>query len=45
MRLPLKSKLYYKVGRYLPFLKIRPPEVDRKQVMTPAPRQKFADYE
>ncbi len=37
MRLPLKSQLYYKIGRYLPFLKIRPPEVDRKQVMTLRP--------
>lgn len=37
MRLPLKSQLYYKIGRHLPFLKIRPPEVDRKQVMTLRP--------
>jgi hypothetical protein len=37
MRLPLKSQLYYKIGRHLPFLKIRPPDVDRKQVMTLRP--------
>lgn len=37
MRLPLKSNLYYKIGRHLPFLKIRPPDVDRKQVMTLRP--------
>lgn len=26
---PLKTKLYYGLGKYLPFLKLRPPEVDR----------------
>src|SRR5579859_580012 len=33
MRLPLKTRLYYGIGKHLPFLKIRPPEVDRKAVM------------
>jgi hypothetical protein len=37
MRLPLKTQLYYKFGRYLPFLKIRPPEVDRSAVFTLRP--------
>lgn len=37
MRLPLKTRLYYGVGRYLPFLKIRPPDVDRGMVMTLRP--------
>ncbi len=33
MRMPLKTRLYYGVGRHLPFLKIRPPEVDRDAVL------------
>ena len=37
MRLPLKTQLYYKMGRYLPFLKIRPPELDRNAVFTLRP--------
>jgi hypothetical protein len=37
MRLPLKTQIYYKVGRWLPFLKIRPPEVDRNVVFTLRP--------
>lgn len=37
MRLPLKTRLYYTIGRHLPFLKIRPPEVDRSAVMTLRP--------
>ncbi|MCX6378847.1 MAG: PqqD family protein [Armatimonadetes bacterium] len=37
MRVPLKWKLYTAVGRYLPFLKIKPPEVDRKAAMTLRP--------
>ena len=34
MRLPLKTRLYYGLGRHLPFLKIQPPQVDRKAVLT-----------
>jgi hypothetical protein len=37
MRLPLKMQIYYKLGRWLPFLKIRPPEVDRGAVFTLRP--------
>ncbi len=37
MRVPLKWKLYSAAGRYLPFLKIKPPEVDRKAAMTLRP--------
>jgi hypothetical protein len=37
MRVPLKTRLYYGLGRHLPFLKIRPPQVDRKAVMTLRP--------
>jgi hypothetical protein len=37
MRLPLKYRLYYGVGRYLPFLKIRPPDVDRQGALTLRP--------
>jgi len=37
MRLPLKTRLYYGIGRHLPFLNIRPPEVDRKSAMTLRP--------
>lgn len=37
MRLPLKMQIYYKLGRYLPFLKIKPPEVDRNAVFTLRP--------
>ena len=37
MRLPLKMRLYYGIGRYLPFLKIRPPDVDRQATLTLRP--------
>ncbi|HLV78739.1 MAG TPA: PqqD family protein [Chthonomonadaceae bacterium] len=37
MRLPLKTRLYYTVGRHLPFLKIRPPDIDRRAVLTLRP--------
>lgn len=37
MRLPLRSKLAYKVGRYLPFLKLQPAAPDRQAVMTLRP--------
>ncbi|HZP80180.1 MAG TPA: PqqD family protein [Chthonomonadaceae bacterium] len=37
MRLPLKLRLYYGVGKYLPFLKIRPPQVDRQAALTLRP--------
>jgi hypothetical protein len=37
MRLPLKTRLYYGIGRHLPFLKIRPPEIDRQAAMTLRP--------
>ena len=37
MRLPLKMRLYYGIGRYLPFLKIRPPNVDRQATLTLRP--------
>jgi len=30
MALPLKMRLYYGLGKYLPFLKIRPPQGDRQ---------------
>ena len=33
MALDWKKKLYYGVGRHLPFLKIAPPEVDRQLAM------------
>jgi hypothetical protein len=33
MRLPLRYRLQYAAGRYLPFLKIRPPEPDRKAAL------------
>lgn len=33
MSLPLKTRLYYSIGRHLPFLKIGPPQVDRQMVM------------
>ncbi len=33
MAIPLKTRLYYGIGRHLPFLKIRPPQVDRKAAM------------
>lgn len=33
MSLPLKSRIYYGIGKYLPFLKIGPPQVDRQMVM------------
>ncbi len=37
MRMPLKTRLYYSIGRHLPFLKIRPPAVDRQAAMTLRP--------
>ena|SRR5579883_1946124 len=37
MPLPLKTRLYYGLGRHLPFLKIRPPQVDRQAAMTLRP--------
>ena len=37
MRLPLRTRLAYKVGRYLPFLKLQPAEPDRQAVMTLRP--------
>ncbi len=37
MRVPLKWKIYKTAGKYLPFLKIRPPEVDRNSAMTLRP--------
>jgi hypothetical protein len=33
MRLPLKYRLYSAAGRYLPFLKLRPPDVDRSAAL------------
>jgi len=33
----LKNKLYYSVGRMLPFLKIRPPQLDRASALTLRP--------
>jgi CHAD domain-containing protein len=35
--MPLKTRLYYSVGRHLPFLKIRPPQVDRQAALTLRP--------
>jgi hypothetical protein len=37
MRLPLKLRIYYGVGKYLPFLKIRPPQIDRQAALTLRP--------
>ena len=37
MRLPLKTSLYYSIGRYLPFLKIPPPPVERQAALTLRP--------
>ncbi|HZO90132.1 MAG TPA: PqqD family protein [Chthonomonadaceae bacterium] len=37
MRMPLKMRLYYGIGRHLPFLKIRPPQVDRQAALTLRP--------
>lgn len=42
MRLPLKTRLYYGIGRHLPFLKIRPPEVDRSAVLHLRPARNSA---
>ena len=33
MRVPRLTRLYYGLGRHLPFLKIAPPEVDRKATL------------
>lgn len=30
---PLKTKLYYGLGKYLPFLKLKPPEADRQATL------------
>lgn len=38
----LKLKVYQGVGRYLPFLKLRPPTVDRKAAMTLRPGRNAA---
>lgn len=41
-----KDRLYYGVGRYMPFLKIKPPHVDRKAAMTLRPgRNSLLTYE
>ena len=37
MRLPLKMRAHYLASRYLPFLKLKPPQVDRGMVMTLRP--------
>lgn len=37
MPLPLKTRLKYTLGRYLPFLKIAPPEMDRQGALTLRP--------
>jgi hypothetical protein len=37
MRVPLNYRFYNLVGRHIPFLKLRPPEVDREAVMTLRP--------
>ena len=37
MRMPLKTKAYYAVGRYLPFLKIAPPQLERRAALTLRP--------
>ena len=42
MRMPLKTRLYYGIGRHLPFLKIRPPEVDRQAAMILRPGRNSA---
>lgn len=46
MKQPLQTRLYYGIGRHLPFLKIRPPIVDRKAAMTLRPgRNSLLTYE
>lgn len=37
MRLPLTTRIKYTLGRYLPFLKIKPPEMDRQGALTLRP--------
>lgn len=37
MRMPLTTRLYYGVGRFLPFLKIQPPNIDRQAAMALRP--------
>ncbi|HLK58050.1 MAG TPA: PqqD family protein [Chthonomonadaceae bacterium] len=37
MLMPLTTRLKYTLGRYLPFLKIRPPDVDRQDVLVLRP--------
>ena len=46
MKETLQTRLYYGVGKHLPFLKIRPPDVDRKAAMTLRPgRNSLLTYE
>ena len=41
-----KDRLYYGIGKYMPFLKIKPPMVDRKAAMTLRPgRNSLLTYE
>lgn len=42
MPLPLKMRLYYNLGKYLPFLKIRPPQADREAALTLRPARNSA---
>jgi hypothetical protein len=42
MRMPLKTRLYYGIGRHLPFLKIRPPEMDRQAALILRPGRNAA---
>src|SRR5207249_834922 len=42
MALPLKMRLYYGLGKYLPFLKIRPPQVDRQAALILRPGRNSA---
>src|SRR5438270_13146879 len=42
MALPLKMRLYYGLGKYLPFLKIRPPQGDRQAALTLRPARNSA---
>lgn len=37
MRLPLNTRFAYTIGRYLPFLKLQPPEMDRQAALTLRP--------
>jgi hypothetical protein len=42
MALPLKMRLYYGLGKVLPFLKIRPPQGDRQAALTLRPGRNSA---